>query len=87
MYAHCLDSVLKHLNHLGNGLFSVSDIDNCYNETCSGNGECKDIGYEYECECFNGFYGEDCESTYGSFVFEFFMCFPPELFTCRVGNY
>ena len=44
------------------GSFCESKVDICKNETCSGNGNCKDVNDQPKCECFAMYSGEKCET-------------------------
>ena len=48
--------------------FISSDTNHCYNEDCNGHGECINLKDKYKCECFDGYYGDDCESEYLSII-------------------
>ena len=39
----------------------LSDINDCPVNECNGNGNCTDLVNDYECNCEDGFYGDDCE--------------------------
>ena len=39
----------------------IADIDDCLNNTCSGNGDCSDRVNGFYCYCYDGFYGINCE--------------------------
>ena len=47
----------------------LPDYNDCYMVNCSGNGNCTDIGTEYNCTCEDGFYGDDCERKQVSIIF------------------
>ncbi len=45
-----------------NFYFSVADIDDCVNHTCSNGGSCVDGVNSYSCNCLVGFTGDHCET-------------------------
>ena len=40
---------------------SCLEIDNCASNPCSNNGKCVNAKYGYECECKDGFIGDNCD--------------------------
>lgn len=47
------------------GTNCTTDIDDCVNNNCSGNGNCSDRVDGYFCQCNEGFYGINCEINTG----------------------
>ncbi len=41
-------------------IYSETNIDDCVNRNCSGNGVCVDSVDSFSCECVSGFTGETC---------------------------
>lgn len=37
------------------------NIDDCFLESCNGNGECIDGVNAFTCECFHGYAGDNCQ--------------------------
>ena len=49
--------------------FISANINDCAEETCSGNGECVDGINDYTCECIDGYEGKDCGSKYALILY------------------
>ena len=42
---------------------SYTDINDCADVTCNGNGQCTDLVADYRCDCYTGFTGHECETS------------------------
>ena len=61
--ASCVDNnCVCNAGYEGSGLLDCADIDNCVNQTCSGNGICEDGVDSYTCSCYAWYAGVNCES-------------------------
>ena len=49
-----------------------TNIDDCVNRNCSGNGVCVDGVNSFSCECVSGFTGEMCNTSTAGIVIQYF---------------
>ena len=53
-------------------LLSVTDF--CAESPCQNGGNCTQEGIEFSCECAEGFEGDTCETSKGSFWHTEYIC-------------